>query len=167
MEQRDYDYYEANVGDVRLEDITSSRHNATILQRLRDGDDTLQHITNAEYYFAIRESDDLGWLGYFIGNSENLRSLSIHYLPEGEGGEQRTHAFLGGVARNQSIRSLEVHNHNLSDDVFVAFARALGSLSQLEDLGLYNANFGPNGCSALGNLLEMGVCKLKRLWISA
>jgi hypothetical protein len=77
MEQRDYDYYEANVGDVRLEDITSSRHNATILQRLRDGDDTLQHITNAEYYFAIRESDDLGWLGYFIGNSENLRSLSM------------------------------------------------------------------------------------------
>ena len=38
MERRDVDidYYEARAQDVKLEDITSSAHNADILRRLRD-----------------------------------------------------------------------------------------------------------------------------------
>jgi len=154
MEHRDDDYYEVNAGFVRPEDITSSPQNATILQRLCNGDDTLNYIEisrpsiimhyqklhKQDFAISVSESYDLGWLGYFIGNSEYLQHICIEYLPEDEGGEQRTHAFLGGIARSQSIRSLNVR------DQFVAVASVLGRLSQLDDLDLSSDAFGRNGC---------------------
>jgi Ran GTPase-activating protein (RanGAP) involved in mRNA processing and transport len=160
MEDRDYNYYEANAGVVRMEDITSSPYSAMILKLLRDD--------KREYISIMNEKDfDLGWLGYFIGKSKHLRSLSIHDLPKSEGGGQQTHAFLGGIARNQSIRFIAVHD--ISDDMFEAVARVLSRLSQLEDLGLSgdlsSDFFGRNGCSTLGALLETGFFNLKKLWI--
>ena len=86
MERRDYEYYEANAADISLEDITSSEDNVEILRRLRDGDDTLTHLTlDSERWpnnFHIGEGDDLGWLGYFIGKSECLHNLHIWNLPD-------------------------------------------------------------------------------------
>eukprot|EP00984_Skeletonema_dohrnii_P016360 scaffold7259_cov77-Skeletonema_dohrnii-CCMP3373.AAC.2 len=168
MEREEYEYYEANASDISLEDITSSEDNAMILRRLRDGDDTLRylHLTlGSEGWsnnFDIGEGNDLGWLGYFIGKSECLHDLCIRNLPDREGGEQQIHAFMEGIARNQSIRALTgVH---LGDNVSEAFVRALGSLTQLEELVYGCNNLGPNGFSStLGTLLESGVWKLKKL----
>ena len=105
MEQRDYHYYEAHAADVNLEEITSSAKNANILQRLRDGDRALDSIVlcslrttfnwlfvveqihlcgSLGLEFVIREDDNLGWLGYFIGKSDCLKQFRIDYLPEGE-----------------------------------------------------------------------------------
>jgi Ran GTPase-activating protein (RanGAP) involved in mRNA processing and transport len=106
----------------------------------------------------------LGWLGYFIGKSVKLQCLDIRYLPEDDGGEQQMHAFSDGIARNQSIQKVVIDK--LSSNGFAAIARALGNLSQLEELVLksyYNAGLNVNGCSALGTLLESGASKLKKL----
>ena len=85
MEHRDHNYYEANSADVNLEEITSSAKNAKNLQQLRDGDPTLSHLTvgrGAFVYSYFGVDDDFGWLAYFIGRSQCLRELRIHYFPE-------------------------------------------------------------------------------------
>ena len=74
MDVQDYEYYEARAEDVKLEHITSSQQNADILERLRDNDPYFTSIYFAETIddgsdFIIREGDDLGWLGYFVGRA--------------------------------------------------------------------------------------------------
>ncbi|KAK1733777.1 leucine-rich repeat protein, partial [Skeletonema marinoi] len=122
---------------------------------------------NAWWYdfFQLGEDDDLGWLGYFIGKSVKLQCLDIQYLPEDDGGEQQMHAFSDGIARNQSIQKVVIDN--VSNNRFAAIARALGNLSQLEEL-VFKRNFNGgrnnvNGFTALGTLLESGVSKLRKL----
>eukprot|EP00984_Skeletonema_dohrnii_P018037 scaffold8338_cov72-Skeletonema_dohrnii-CCMP3373.AAC.1 len=163
MEHRNYDYYEANAASINLEEITSSAKNAKILRRLRDGDDKLRRCLNLgreEWNdVCIGEGDDLGWLGYFISRSEYFSYLGIHYLPDGEEG----HAFSECIARSQSIR--EIHIDNLNNDGFTSIMRALGSLSQLEELTIWGVNndVDPDGWNELRTLLESEVCKLKHL----
>ncbi|KAK1733715.1 leucine-rich repeat protein, partial [Skeletonema marinoi] len=168
MEPRDYNYYEANAADISLEDITSSKRNAQLLRRLCDGDWrscakelTLGRVGGWATHFHIGEGDDLGWLGYFIGNSEYLRALNIHYLPEDERGEQQIDAFMDGLARNQSIRTLGLNS--LGDYGSTATLRVLGNLTQLEKIVIHNNNLDHNGCSALGTLLQSGFSKLEML----
>ncbi|KAK1732318.1 leucine-rich repeat protein [Skeletonema marinoi] len=169
MERRDYDYYESNVADINLRQITSCEGNAKIIRRLLGGDDTLRHLTLGgtsaagwfKNYFHVGEGDDLGWLGYFIGKSKCFHHLYIQNLPDGEGREQQMCAFMEGIARSQSIRALSCTN--LGDNVSGAIGRALGVLSQLEELSYGYNTLGPNGFAALGTLLKSGVLKLKKL----
>eukprot|EP00984_Skeletonema_dohrnii_P002449 scaffold844_cov125-Skeletonema_dohrnii-CCMP3373.AAC.2 len=167
MERRDYDYYEANVADINLRQITSCEGNAEKIRRLLGDDDTLRHLTLGTYagwsknYFHVGKGDDLGWLGYFIGQSEYFHHLFIRILHDGEGREQQIPAFMEGIARSQSIRALTCTN--LGDSVSEAIVRELRSLSQLEELSYGCNNLGPNGFSALGTLLESGALKLKKL----
>eukprot|EP00984_Skeletonema_dohrnii_P014709 scaffold6224_cov75-Skeletonema_dohrnii-CCMP3373.AAC.1 len=180
---RDYNYYEANAADISLETITSSEYNRQILQQLRDDDLALipyrvgnkmfnnritvcreggLYLRGSRQIFIISKGDDLGWLGYFIGRSVTLQCLCIRELPADEGGGQQIDAFFDGLARNQSIQRVEVNQ--LGDYGSTALLRVLGNLSQLEELIYKNTNLDPNGCSALGTLLESGVWKsLKEL----
>ena len=161
MNQRDYSYYEAHAADVSLDEITSSFYNKVILQRLRDGDLNSMSIGGNSYWdkFTIREGDDLGWLGYFIGRSESLQELTIKGWSEDEEGEQRNihaiHALSDGIARNRSIQNVCVDNLGNAglDAIFC-------NLTQLERLTI--SLYSLNDCVALGNLLESGV-RLKYL----
>jgi len=155
MERRDFNYYEANAADISLEKITSSEKNAKVLRRLRDGDDNLT-------CFILGKGDDLGWLGYFIGRSVKIQQLDIWRLLEDDEGRQQIDAFFDCLARNQSIRGISCTE--LGDYGSTALLRALGNLSQLEELSYSGTNFTRNGCSALGTVLESGVCKLKKIY---
>eukprot|EP00984_Skeletonema_dohrnii_P018041 scaffold8338_cov72-Skeletonema_dohrnii-CCMP3373.AAC.5 len=164
MDHRDYNYYKANAATINLGEITSSAKNAKILRRLRDGDDKLHHFSVGrrgwENYY-IGQGDDLGWLGYFIGRSACLHSLLINYLLDGE---QQIHAFSAGIARNQSIRNINIDN--LNNDAFTSVMGALRILSQLEKLTIGpNNNVDPDDWSELRTLLESG-CKLQQLCLS-
>eukprot|EP00984_Skeletonema_dohrnii_P010872 scaffold4275_cov89-Skeletonema_dohrnii-CCMP3373.AAC.1 len=114
MDQRDDHYYVVNAATINLDEIASCEGNAKILQRLRDGDENLSSITLSRKWwdpnpnpFSIKtgKEDEVGWLGYFIGKSLCLQKLSIHYMPKEE---QQTYALVEGIARNQSIRTLDV-----------------------------------------------------------
>ena len=171
MSLRDYGYYEAHAADVTLGDITSSDINKQILQWLRDGDNKFNdsQLINLDLapgysenyrYFGVREGDDLGWLGYFIGKSKHLRELGIIGSPEDEVEEQRIiHALCDGIARNQYIQ--QVGLSRLSNDGFATIARILGDLTQLEELHVWRCVDNDN---TLVTLLESGVI-LKRLWL--
>ena len=90
MAGRNGNYYYAQLAQtVNLEDITSSPENTIILQKLRDNDsafDYLQITGDDDFVFGendfwIEEGDDLGWLGYFVGNNTTLRDLAWATLP--------------------------------------------------------------------------------------
>lgn len=106
-------YYDARVADVNLEEITSSMHNANILRALRDDNyrdeiglySSEEGIEDEDADFVLRDGDDLGWVGYFIGKSKYLETLAIISLPEAEERE-RIDELMEGVTRNKSITQL-------------------------------------------------------------
>ena len=116
---RFYDYYARELDVVQLEDITSSGHNVAVLQWLRDGcqnlvwgtawedilfiTDSYDPVEDDVAQFIVREGDDLGWLGYFIGKSQHLRMLSFASLPEGMG---QIDELIRGISCNRSIQRL-------------------------------------------------------------
>ena len=105
----DYEYYEAHAKDVKLEDIASSQKNADLLARLRDNDPELTYISivtelEDENDFLVREGDHLGWLGYFVGRNDKLKTLYIDSFPE----NFNLNAFLEGLGHNQSIQDLNI-----------------------------------------------------------
>ena len=163
MDVQDYEYYEARAKDVKLEDITSQQ-NADILERLRGNDPRLTNIYIAETVedegdFVIREGDDLGWLGYFVGMSKQVKVLFIDYFPD----NLNMDAFFDGLGHNQSIQNLGIstdigedfkslgpflrNNNNLRDLTFTCFniglqcARNIASLLGLRS-SLKSLNFG-------------------------
>lgn len=106
----DHAYYKVHAQDVKLDDITSSERNKSIIQKLRDGNsdfkDSLyildEPMEDDDCEFIVQQSDDLGWLGYFIGENKRLGGLFIKcYLPPGT-------SFIEGICRNRSIQSLHI-----------------------------------------------------------
>ena len=71
-------------------------------------------------------------------------------------------AFVKGIASNHSIRNISI-GYMMSNDARAAIVRAVGNYSQLKRLEINCHNFGPNSHSALGTLLESGVCSLREL----
>ena len=108
---RDYTYYKEHAQDVNLEDITSSERNKDILQKLRDGDSEFTGLCildvpfdDDEDQFIVEGEDDLGWLGYFIGESMILKSLLVKSDMTGT-------SFIEGICRNRSIESLDIEDN--------------------------------------------------------
>ena len=106
---RDYTYYKEHAQDVKLEDITSSQQNKDILQKLRDGDPEFRTLCildesmddDADDEFIVEEEDDLGWLGYFIGESNTLKDLLVKCFMTGT-------SLIEGICRNRTIESLDI-----------------------------------------------------------
>ncbi|KAK1733716.1 leucine-rich repeat protein, partial [Skeletonema marinoi] len=167
MDHRAYSYYEANAADISFEDITSSKKNSRILRWIRDGDDKISHLTlgrDSCVQFSIGKGDNLGWLGYFIGRSVKIQSLDIWHLNPGgwePQWEQQIDDFMFGLTRNQSIRCIRAFHVRGYEST--ALLRALGNLSLLEKLDYGHSYITLDGYSALGTLLESGVCKLKKI----
>ena len=109
---RDCKYYDERLPSVKLEDITSSERNADILRKLLDGDSdftllyVLDEAMDDDYMeFIVEGGDDLGWLGYLIGQNDVLQELFINCrMPV------QNDAFIGGISRNRSIEDLVMHD---------------------------------------------------------
>ena len=93
MERRANNYYDVRAQDVKLEDVTSSEHNAKILRMLRDDDLASTEEEEGALYivdctkdygntFFVKEGDDWGWLGYFIGRNKQISNVHLFYLPK-------------------------------------------------------------------------------------
>ena len=103
----DYPYDAASAATVRIKDITSCASNRARLHRIKNNDPSLTRLYIAEddedCFFSVREGDDLGWLGYYVGENETLKSLTIYYLPA----QERIKSFFIGLQRNKSIKTIE------------------------------------------------------------
>ena len=126
------EHYEERARDVNLEDITSSEYNAFVLEMLRDDELKGMGILGEDFDwpdendFVVREGDNLGWLGYFIGNSERLESLWLSHLPGDD-------SFRQGLAQNQSIQKLYVYS-DLGEAGFQSLAPFFRNTSTLREL---------------------------------
>ena len=152
----DYNY-EAHARDIDLYSITSSEYNAFILRRLRNNDDAFIEMDIAEGDgqggFYVREGDDVGWLGYFIGKSTRLESLLISHLP----GED---SFRQGLAQNQSIRNLIIWK-DLGSTGFQSLCPFFQNTNTLEDLDFSMPLTSPESAQNIALLLRQ--CQIKSL----
>ena len=158
MDVQDYEYYDARAKDVKLEDITSSQHNADILAMLRDNDPDIRCISIADMLedfgadFVVREGNNLGWLGYFVGRNKQLEGLSIENFPD----HLNIDAFLRGLGYNRSIQNLRISTDlGESSQTLVPFLRNNNSL---RDLTLIGFNIGLQCARHIASLLGLGDC---------
>jgi Ran GTPase-activating protein (RanGAP) involved in mRNA processing and transport len=138
----DNNYYEARARNVDLESITSSGDNALILEKLRDDNDSIKSLNilgvddewdDDGHNYVVQEGDDLGWLGYFIGQSTRLESLLI-LIPQ----LPRYKSLGQGLAQNQSIQILSIWN-DLEKAGFQTVAPFLQNTNTLEELKIYSS----------------------------
>lgn len=82
--------YHPLAATVKLKEITSSASNRALLHRIKNNDPSLTGLTiscplsmnpDEPDEFVIREEDDLGWLGYFIGVNVTVTNFYIVHLP--------------------------------------------------------------------------------------
>ena len=113
---RDINYYNDLVDEINLNDITSSKENYKILQRLKDNEqrsvvmipdiDIGRQSNDGD--FTVRDGDDLGWLGYFIGKSNQLSLLGFHQFQAEREQREQIYEMMEGIKRNQSISRLVI-----------------------------------------------------------
>lgn len=96
-----------------LEEITSSEKNEDILLRLRS--DSLYSLSIIEEDdvtlfedFKVRDGDDLGWPGYFIGQCTSLHTLHIKLGLTLSIPSEEINDLLQGINRSRSISRLEL-----------------------------------------------------------
>ena len=167
VDKRDYEYYKEHAKDVQLEDITSSEHNAYLLEMIRDGDSDWngkvflleEEVDGDPDEFVVREGDDLGWLGYFLGSSEHVLELNMRYFPH-----RRTDAmneFMDGFKHNKSLEALYIST-DLGRDGFKSLGELLRSNENLERLCLHEFMIGEFSARGIASMLGQEQCKSLR-----
>ncbi|KAL7454869.1 hypothetical protein ACHAWC_006461 [Mediolabrus comicus] len=163
--QRDSNYYDILAPFIDLRSITSSPRNAEILRKLRDGVPipgcraergvlyVVDYECEVENHFAIiKYQDDCGWLGYFLGKSEELQQLNLYCLPE-EGYE--IDAFMEGFKLNQSIEDLDIRLGGVQGDVIIdSLSTFVINTSSLRSLRLWYVDIGLECASSLALALD-------------
>ena len=140
---RDEAYYEAHAQEVDLNTITSSNDNRELLHMLRcnysSQDISVTNVYDPETMnFVVREGDDFGWLGYFIGACTGLGRFTLEYLPEER---DRTNALFEGISRNRSIYALSITT-DLEDNNFDDLGIFLRNSKRLDDHYLQDVSIG-------------------------
>ena len=154
MNRRDDNYYDDRLQDIKLDEITSSERNKDVLQKFHRGDPNLTNllvdmrregdsddesddedetIFTTDYELG---TDDLGWLGFYIGRSEHLTKLNLFDLPyhPAELHNEQMDALTRGISRNRSIVELII-DHDVRDVGFrnmCIFVRENNNLRNLD-----------------------------------
>jgi Ran GTPase-activating protein (RanGAP) involved in mRNA processing and transport len=158
MEEHDHDYYEARAQTINLKSITSDEYNAEILRMLRDDDTDLSTLfiedsPEDECDFVVREGDDMGWLGFFVGRCKVLKSLYIHHMPEST---DRIASFIRGFIYNRSIQGLHI-NTDIGEEDFRRMGHFFRNNKTLNELEIKFVEIGVE--SARGIAFMLGQCE--------
>ena len=162
--------YAALASTIKIEDITSDEHNQTILQRLKDNDTSLDKLlicedvgmifgegTTIDYYAPDFDNvEELGWLGYYIGQNTNLNKLYF-YENRHTNMYDSERPFFQGLNCNKSIQEIHFDGFDMSEgrlfSMMGPFFKSNDSLSKVE---IENCEFGVEGASQLS--LAIGDC---------
>lgn len=168
LSKRDCHYYDTLAPIIDLKRITSSSRNAEILRKLRDGvpgcgeercvldvvDYELDGDCDDENRFIVKENDDWGWLGYFIGKSEEIQELRLSCLPEEE---DEIDAFMEGFKLSKSIEDLDVRLSGIDiqgDDIIDSLSTFVINTTSLRSLMLWYVDIGLECACSLALALE-------------
>ena len=176
MNSRDDNYYDSRLQDIKLEEITSSQRNIHVLEKFRRGDPDLTYLCvdvrwedndsdddidddEITYTADCEEGDDLGWLGYFIGRSEHLKTLYISDLPftSADPHTEQLHAFTREMSRNRSIVDLTIQ-HDIKEIGFRNICSFVGENNNLRRLELHHMKPGNESVKHFALMLEQRRC---------
>ena len=105
---------------IKIEDITSNELNRQILYRLNSNDPSFDKLyifkdgctvlvpDDDDNNFILFKGEDIGWLGYFIGQNTKLQELYYCTTIDDE-------SFYNGLCLNKSIEKVDFGDLNLSD----------------------------------------------------
>ena len=152
---------------INIDDIASSYTNRSILLRLQSGDCPvfkelwIRHEVDDEQIeedYVPESSHDMGWLGYFIGKNEPLKTLNVRQFdpPEGESVSDLLIPFLEGVSTNKSMQELDIHDMDMVEcRLFTILYPFFKNNQCLKSIAFHRCAFGVEGCrlfaSTLGN----------------
>jgi len=158
----EYEKYPALADTIKIKDITSNKQNQTILQQLKDNNEAFSELSIGSYgnednlYFSPQSSEELAWLGYFIGRNTNVWELYITSTPPPscDGGIE---IFRKGLSENTSIFKMVILDGNYSGGkVFQLLNPFMESSSELTDFEVEDGAFGVLGGRQLS--LALGGC---------
>ncbi len=155
--------YKYDAAEVKLKHVTSCRHNRALLHRIKNNDPRITYLSLVsdsmfddghydldENDFIVRESDDLGILGYFVGINQSIKEIYIYHLPADNG---RVKTMFEGFQRNTGITSIDVNGEN---DEFLHEGFSAMNMPHVTSMSVINlsvgANYlalGLNGCKSL------------------
>jgi len=78
--------YAALADTIKIEDITSNELNREILHKLKNNDETfdkmniccqLENMDANSYDYLVEKGEDIGWLGYYIGQNTKLSKVTF------------------------------------------------------------------------------------------
>jgi len=152
------DKYAALADTIKIEDITSNDANQNILLCLKDNDpgfDKLYmnkgNIDNDDTVYTLKDGEDIGWLGYYIGNNTKLQELHFSVAIKDE-------SFYKEMIRNRSIQKIHFFNVNLLDQlVFFMLGPFFKNNSNLIGIEVRDCDLGANDIHQLS--LAIGGCK--------
>ena len=109
-----YNNYAALADTIKIEDITSNEQNQTILRQLKEHDPDLEAVhlcgddeadsTNA---YIPEKDEDIGWLGYFIGQCTTLHEL--HFCHDNDDINDDVKRFYRQIRCNKSIKKVQFY----------------------------------------------------------
>jgi len=120
--------FKALEDSINIEDITSNDNNRIVLRRIKrnsaNSDRQSLYIQNHYHQegegcidYVPEGAHDMGWLGYFVGKNNHLKTLDIGPFTPTSGASvmEVLEPFLKGLNNNKSITKLFLSGINLSD----------------------------------------------------
>ena len=157
--------YAALASTIKIEDITSNKQNQYILHRLKDNDDSIHTLyvkdasvyerdelrkLHMDYDYIPDDGEDLGWLGYYIGQNTKLQDLKFYTAIDNE-------SFYKEMSCNTSIQNVHFYGINVSvGKVFSMLGTLLKNNHNLTEISVENGELGVGDTRQLS--LAIGSC---------
>ena len=141
--------YDARADSINVDDIATNDNNRLMINRMKrnnpEDHDVLyiqnQHDEDGEACedYVPEDTNDMGWLGYFIGKNEHLRQLTfVSFNPiSGVSFTEILEAFIRGVNNNKSITTLDFRMDLLGGRVFTMLVPFFENSQTLANLTIH------------------------------
>ena len=137
--------YAALADTIKIEDITSNKNNQIILQQLKNNDESFEslHImdeTGDDDDYILKDGEDIGWLGYYIGQSTKLKCLYFY-----ETINLSDESFYKEMSCNKSVKEIHFENSSLDGDKIRMLGPFFKNNTDLNKISVDECEFGVNG----------------------
>ena len=158
--------YDAQADGINVDDIATDDTNRIVLRRIKsneiridddgceiskdlyiqnehdddDGEDCVDYVPESAY--------DMGWLGYFIGNSDRIEDLHLSAFTPTSGASvaEVLDPFFKGLSGNKSITTLDFGSMDLlGGRVFSMMGRFFENSCSLANLKIHRCQLGDDG----------------------
>jgi len=149
--------YAALADTIKIEDITSNNINRDILHKLKNNDESFDSLNIVDDeggedndYYPI-DGEDIGWLGYYIGQNTKLQELTYFYETIND------ESFYKEIYRNKSIKEIHFNRITVLDgDMFSMLGPFFKNNHNLNKISVDECEFGAEAARQLS--LAIGNC---------